>query len=113
MSSKLGLILSMFFVLLFFSFGIDLISIQLIYNGLDSKSIAISYEISELGKIDQEVKTHIETTYQVNFTCTNNCTPMFGDVVTYVLSQQYQPLVVKSDLMTISIERNAVIGYLN
>ena len=42
MSSKLGLILSMMFVIMFFLFGVDLICIQYVYSDLDAKSISIS-----------------------------------------------------------------------
>ena len=113
MSSKLGLVLSMFFVVLFVAVGIDLISIQFIYNDLDAKSVAISYQISEYGTINDEIKNNIEVTYNVTFTCTNNCSPLFGDVVTYVISTNYQPVIIDKNTMTISLERNAVIGYMN
>lgn len=113
MSSKLGLVLSMIFVVMFVAMGIDLISIQFIYNDLDAKSVAISYQISEYGTINDEIRRNIETTYKVSFTCTNNCSPMFGDVVTYVISTNYQPVIIDKNTMTISLQRNAVIGYMN
>lgn len=113
MSSKMGLILSMIFVVIFFAMGIDLISIQFIYNDLDAKSVAISYRISEHGTIDNSLKANIETTFSVNFVCKSYCAPIFGDVVTYVISKEYTPLIIDKNTMTISVERNAVIGYLN
>ena len=113
MSSKLGLVLSMIFVVMFVAIGIDLVSIQFIYNDLDAKSVAISYKISEYGTINDEIKQNIESTFNVSFTCTNNCSPLFGDVVTYVISVDYQPVIIDKNTMTISLERNAVIGYLN
>ena len=113
MSSKLGLILSMIFVTLFFAFGLDLITIQFIYNDLDAKSVAISYKISEYGTIDNTIKQNIEKTFKVDFTCVSNCSPMFGDVVTYVISKEYKPIIIDKNTMTISVERNAVIGYMN
>lgn len=113
MSSKLGLVLSMIFVTLFFAFGLDLITIQFIYNDLDAKSVAISYKISEYGTINNSIKQNIESTFNVNFTCVSNCSPMFGDVVTYVISKEYKPIIIDKNTMTISVERNAVIGYMN
>ena len=113
MSSKLGLVLSMIFVTMFFAFGLDLISIQFIYNDLDAKSVAISYKISQYGTINNTLTQNIEETFKVDFRCTSNCSPLFGDTVTYVISKQYQPLIVQTDTMTISIERNAIIGYMN
>ena len=113
MSSKLGLILSMIFVTMFFAFGLDLISIQFLYNDLDSKSVAISYKISDYGTVNDEVKSYVESTFNVTFKCTSNCSPAFGDVVTYVISKEYKPIIISQNTMTISIERNAVIGYMN
>lgn len=113
MSSKIGLVLSMIFVMLFVGMGIDLIAIQFIYNDLDSKSVAISYQISQYGTITNELKASIESKFGVSFTCTNNCSPLFGDVVTYVISMDYKPVIIDKNTMTISLERNAVIGYLN
>lgn len=113
MSSKLGLILSMIFVTLFFAMGLDMICVQIIYNDLDSKCIAISYQISQYGTIDNQLKSSIESTYKVNFTCINNCSPKFGDVVTYQISKDYRPIIIKQETMTISVERSAVIGFYN
>ena len=113
MSSKLGLVLSMIFVTMFFAFGLDLICIQFIYNDLDAKSVAISYKISQYGTINESFKQSIEETFNVTFTCTNNCSPMFGDTVTYVIAKEYKPMIINKDTMTISVKRNAVIGYMN
>ena len=113
MSSKLGLVLSMIFVTMFFGFGLDLICIQFIYNDLDAKSVAISYKISEYGTVNETIKQNIEETFNVTFYCKSNCSPMFGDTVTYVISKDYKPMMINKDTMTISVERNAVIGYMN
>ena len=43
MSSKIGTILSMLFVVLFFLFGTDLLCLQYTYSELDSKGISIAY----------------------------------------------------------------------
>ena len=62
MSSKIGLILSMIFVAMFFVFGIDLICIQFIYSDLDAKSITISYLISQNGGLSSDLINEIEDT---------------------------------------------------
>ena len=113
MSSKVGLILSFIFVSLFFSLGIDMMSLQIIYSDLDSKGIAISYRISNHGTLDDPFIQSIESQFKVKFTCLSNCSPMFGDVVTYAISKEYKPIIIKKETMTVSIERNAVIGYYN
>lgn len=113
MSSKMGLILSMIFITLFFSLGIDMVSIQIIYSDLDAKSVPISYRISEHGIIDESLIATIEQDFNVKFTCKSNCQPRFGDTVTYVISKDYKPIVIKKETMSVAIERSAVIGYYN
>ena len=98
---------------MFFAFGLDLISIQFLYNDLDAKSVAISYKISQYGTVNESLKQNIEETFNVTFRCTSNCSPMFGDTVTYVISKEYKPMIIQKDTMTISVERNAIIGYMN
>lgn len=103
----------MVFVTLFFAMGLDMICVQIIYNDLDSKGVAISYEISQYGTVNNEIKSSIESTYNVKFTCLTNCSPRFGDVVTYQISKDYRPIIIQQEMMTISIERTAIIGYYN
>ena len=103
----------MIFITMFFAFGLDLISIQFLYNDLDAKSVAISYKISQYGTVNESLKQNIEETFNVTFRCTSNCSPMFGDTVTYVISKEYKPMIIQKDTMTISVERNAIIGYMN
>ena len=52
MSYKVSFILSMVFVVMYFLFAGDMISLQFIYSDLDAKSVTISYLISENGTID-------------------------------------------------------------
>ena len=78
MSYKVGLILSMIFISMFFLFGADLISIQSVYSSLDSKANNISYLISRSGVIDEEFINYVESYYYVDFDCPLNLTPTFG-----------------------------------
>ena len=111
MSSKLGLILSMLFVAMFFLFGVDLICIQFVFSDLDAKSISISYLISQHGGLDTEFIEEIETTYKVDFKCLNNCNPSFGDIVDYQISKDYSPLIISNEAMHITVYRSAAIGF--
>lgn len=113
MSSKFGLMLSMFFVVAFLLFGIDMIGIQFTYSELDQKAISISYLISKRGNIDDEYITSLENKYDVKFTCLSNCQPMFGDIVEYKLEDVYRPLVISKNEMVVSVYRSTVIGYYN
>ena len=111
MSYKIGLILSMIFVALFFIFGADLLTIESVYSSLDSKANNISYIISRTGYIDDEFIEYIENTFLVTFDCPKNEFPAFGDKIIYQISTTYHPLVISKQEMTISIQRMTVVGF--
>ena len=65
MSSKIGTILSMLFVVMFFLFGTDLLCLQYCYSSLDSKGITISYYISKNGRIDNDFISYLSNKYGI------------------------------------------------
>lgn len=111
MSYKIGLILSMVFVAMFFIFGADLLAIQSVYSTLDAKANNISYLISRNGVIDQEFINYVENSYHVEFDCPLNLYPAFGQQITYTVSTKYQPMIVDQNEMTISISRMTIVGF--
>lgn len=111
MSYKIGLLLSMVFVAMFFLFGADLISIQSVYSSLDSKANNISYLISRSGIIDEDFINYIETSYYVDFDCALNLSPTFGEEITYSISTKYKPMIIDKKEMTITISRMTVVGF--
>ena len=111
MSYKIGLLLSMVFVAMFFLFGADLISIQSVYSSLDSKANNISYLISRSGVIDEDFIAYIETSYYVDFECPLNLSPTFGEEITYTISTKYKPMIIDKKEMTITISRMTVVGF--
>ena len=111
MSSKVGLLLSMIFIALFFLFGADLISLQSAYTILDSKANNISYIISRNGVIDNQFISDIENSFSVTFDCPINLSPSFGERITYKVSTTYKPLVISKNEMTITIQRMTIVGF--
>ena len=111
MSYKVGLILSMVFISMFFLFGADLISIQSVYSSLDSKANNISYLISRSGVIDEEFINYVESYYYVDFDCPLNLTPTFWEEIIYSISTKYRPMIIDKQEMTIVISRMTVVGF--
>ena len=111
MSYKVGLILSTVFIALFFCFGIDLLTIQFTYSDLEAKSTSISYQISKHGSLDSTFVETLMQRYKIQFVCNSNCSPLFGDVVNYTISKQIETIVISEGPMTISLNREAIIGY--
>ena len=111
MSHKISFILSMIFVAMFFLFAGDMISLQFVYSDLDAKSVTISYLISEQGSINDNFVEYIETKYDVEVVSIDNWTPLFGDEVTFIIAENYKPLIMSKNEMKLSIKRTTVIGY--
>ena len=111
MSYKLGFVLSMPFVIIFFAFGIDLILIQSIYSELDSISVSISYRISQGATMDDTFKQNIYSEYNATFECIENSNPRFGDQVTYTLSKDANTLFINRNDLKLTIKRYAIVGY--
>ena len=111
MSYKIGLLLSMIFVALFFVFGADLISLQSAFSTLDAKANNITYIISRNGVIDQNFIDYIETTFKVDFNCEINLAPTFGEKITYEISSKYSPLVISKEEITIVVKRMTIVGF--
>ena len=111
MSYKIGLILSMVFVALFFLFGADLISLEAAYGTLDSKANNIAYIVSRNGAIDDEFISYIETTFNIEFYIEKNAAPTFGEKITFEVSSFYKPLIISKENMKITIERMTIIGF--
>lgn len=111
MSYKIGLILSMIFVAIFFLFGADLFTLNGVYSALDAKANNISYLISRNGTIDDNFAYYIETTFSVEFECPKNLAPTFGQKITYQISTTYHPLVISKEEMSITIKRMTFVGF--
>ena len=111
MSYKLGMILSMLFVVAFLLIGGDMICLSYAYSDLDSKSITIGYLIAKSGRVDEEFLSTIEENYQIKFLTISPSNPNYGDVVDFVIYQNYDPLILSNDVMTIKAARTTVVGY--
>ncbi len=111
MSSKIGTILSLIFVVFFMLLGADMMSIQYIYADLDAKGTTISYLISKHGTVDDSIVETIQTTYNVVFECLSYCDSAVGDTVTFQISTTFNPIIMSKSDMTITVQRQAVIGY--
>lgn len=111
MSYKIGLILSMIFVALFFLFGADLIGLQSAYSALDAKANNISYLISRTGVINELFINSVESTFNVTFLCDLNPAPEFGEKITYTIASTYRPLIIDKKEMGIAVTRMTIVGF--
>ena len=111
MSSKIGVILSMIFVALFFFLSVDVICLQFSYSDLDSKGITICYYISKECRVDTEFINYLNNKYNVSITNLSQTSIIYGDVVEFDISKKYTPLIMSNKDFNLVIKRSAVIGY--
>ena len=113
MGTNIATILSFLFITLFFILGVDLISVQVVFTDLDRIGVTFSYVIAKEGSINSTVIDNYCNKYNVRFTCLDNCTPKFGDIVEFNLVKSYKPILLSTDVLDITITRTTVIGFYN
>lgn len=111
MSYKLGLILSMVFVVMFLLLGGDMMCLSAAYSRLDSNSISIGYLIAKTGRVDVEYLHTLEQTYDVRFLSVTPSSPHLGDVVEFTIYRMYDPLILSSNDIRLEASRSTVVGY--
>ena len=111
MSYKIGLILSMVFVVAFLLLGGDMLCLSAAYSELDSNSISIGYLIAKSGRVDTEYQHYLEEVYKVKFLKVLPETPKTGDVVEFTIYRMYDPLILSTDDIRLTASRTTVIGY--
>ncbi len=111
MSYNLSMILSLVFVLAFLLLGGDMMCLSAAYSQLDNTSMTIGYLIAKSGRVDEEYLTSLEETYKVNFLNVSPENPTYGDVVDFIIYQNYQPIIMSSEVITLKAQRTTIIGY--
>ena len=111
MSYKLGLLLSMVMIVCFFLLGGDMLCLSSAFANLDSASVTIGYSIAKSGRVDDDFLDALEDKYKVTFLSVSPINPIKGDIVDFVVSRKYNPLIMSSSPITIKSSRSTVIGY--
>ena len=113
MAYKLGFILSLIFLVQLFILLGDIVSIQMINTNLDAVSVTAGYLISQSGRITDQVRNLVMNEAGATIESTGEESPLIGGLFTFKITREYEPLIIKEDVMEISVERSVVIGYFN
>lgn len=113
MGSKIGVILSLLFVLQVLLFGGDLSNIQIVHSELDALATTVAQRIGYDGRVTEATVAYVESHPNTYFQCLENCAPHFGDTLVFAITRDYQPLVIQKEVLTIRVQRATVIGYYN
>jgi len=113
MASKLGFILSLFFVIQMMAYAGDLTTLQSLHALLDAVSITAGKEIALQGGITPQIVAMVEKDCGGTIYPITSSSPQVGEVYEFAVARDFQPLVLSSSFMTVTIKRSAVIGYLD
>ena len=110
MSYKLGLLLSIPFLMMVLLLLGDLIDISLVRESLDSLATTVSYRIAYEGRLSQETKDFVAR-FDATVTLLDEKTPRIGDTVVFRLSKEYTPFIIDRIPIDVKVTRSCVVGY--
>ena len=112
MSYKIGLLLSMVFLMSVLLLIGDLTNLALLKNGLDSVALTISYRIAMDGYLSNDcVALAKKYSATVAYEEGEPPNPRIGDTVRFYVSRQYASLILSKEPLTVAVHRTAVVGY--
>ncbi len=110
MAYKLGLMLSLVFVMSVMLLGGDIIGVSSIHSSLDALALIVARAIGKEGTISsntyQTVKSH-------DAYISYNATASFalGETMTFTLYKYYTPMVLSKERLRITVRRSVIVGY--
>lgn len=113
MASKLGVILSLIFFALAMFIGADVLRLQFIHSALDAFSLSIGEKIAVEGRITSSMVKMAEEKYGASLVQVSEGSPMVGEFFEFKLSVEYTPVIISQGVMTISVTRMVLIGYMD
>lgn len=85
----------------------------MINTSLDAVAVTASYQISMSSKITPEIVAYVKKEANATIEKVGTEAVAFGEPLVFKVYRDYDPLIISSSVMTISITRSAVIGYFN
>ena len=112
MASKLGFLLTLFFVMVVVAYAGDLCAVNAIYTRLDSVAVTAAYQIALQRGITNSITQFVSEEAGAMIESLNNGPVAFGDTFRFKIYREYQSLIISKEPMVITVTRSAVIGYL-
>ncbi len=110
MAYKLGLMLSIVFVMSVMLLGGDIIGISSVHSSLDSLSLVVARAIGKEGKVSSATSKLVRS-YRARILYDNSKTPAVGEKLTFTLSRYYQTFVMSKERLEITVKRTVIVGY--
>ena len=109
MSYKLGLMLSLVFLMCVFMMAGDMFCVAAIHSDLDSISLTVSYLISRDGWVSESTREFAEDSGATLHL--PSAAPRIGDTYTFEVSKEYSPIIISRDPIVVTVKRSTVVGY--
>lgn len=113
MANKLGTILSLFFFSFALFIGMDVLKLQFLHSALEAFSISLGDQIAIEGRITQKMKNMAMEKYGAELVDITDGAPSVGEFLEYSLSVDYTPIIISREVMTITVTRMVLIGYID
>lgn len=110
MAYKLGLLLSLAFLMAVILLVGDMTLLSGVRSSVDALSMTVAYRISYEGTLSQATKDLVSS-YGASIALEKGEAMRIGDVVTFSISKTYAPFVIQKDPLTITVRRSTVVGY--
>ena len=112
MSYKLGLLLSLSFMMAVLLLAGDLLNVSIVENNLNALGLTISHRIAMDGRLTPESRNLIDS-YGARYVFEDGEKEIYriGATVSFTLQKDYDPFVLSKGTMTITVRRSTVVGY--
>ena len=111
MVSKLGFLLSLFFVIEVVAYTGDMCAINGIYTKLDAISVTAAYQISLQQGLTQKIIDFVYRESGATIVAIDQ-NVAFGETMRFKIYREYLALIMSKEPLVITVTRSAVIGYL-
>lgn len=113
MAYKVGFLLSLVFIISLFVFASDIVSVQIIYTNLDAVSLTVGNMISQKATITQEMKDLVYNQTGGYLVEVGENLRLLGTPFKYKITRSFDPVILKSEEMEITVVRSVIIGYVS
>ena len=110
MAYKLGLMLSMVFLMAVMLLGGDIIAVSSIHSSLDARALVVSRNIGKEGCVSENTLFLVQE-HQATLEYEELHFPAVGDNLTFLLYKDYESFVLSKNPLRISVKRTAIVGY--
>lgn len=111
MSTKLGLLLSLFFTVILMAYAADFTSIQMIHSSLENYATTIGKELSLRGPNNYDPVSYLSS-LDITYTAITTRAVKVGDVYAFALSKTYSPMALSQEPLIIKVQRSTIISAL-